>query len=203
MKSLDLTGTTFGRLKVIEPVKRGKKTYWKCICECGKEVVVRIDLLRNGDIKSCGCLKKEMAKARLMKHGETGSRLYYIWRAMKSRCENAKNKKAPIYKNRGIKVCDEWHDYNNFRKWAFNNGYAENLTIDRIDNDGNYCPENCRWVDLITQANNMRTNRRIEYNGETKTLAQWARTFKINYNTLKNRLAKGWEFERAVLEDVA
>jgi len=117
---------------------------------------------------------------------------------MKGRCKNKNNNKAKDYSGRGITICDEWENFENFYKWAIANGYRENLTIDRIDNNGNYEPSNCRWTDLITQENNKRTNRRIEYNGEIKTLAQWARVFNINYNTLRNRLNRGWEFERAV-----
>jgi hypothetical protein len=118
---------------------------------------------------------------------------------MIQRCENENNHEANLYGSRGIKVCEEWHDFSKFKDWAFENGYSEKLTIDRINNNKGYYPENCRWTDLITQANNKRTNVRIEYDGETKTIAQWAREFHIDYRIFWQRLKRGWDIERALI----
>jgi hypothetical protein len=127
------------------------------------------------------------------------TRLYGVWNTMIQRCENENLKGSALYHDRGIEVCHEWHIFDEFKNWALKNGYHGGLTIDRIDNNGNYEPSNCRWVDLIVQANNKRTNRRIEYQGETKTLAQWAREFHIDYGKLWLRLKRGWDFEVALI----
>jgi hypothetical protein len=117
---------------------------------------------------------------------------------MTQRCNNPKSGEAYLYLNRGITVCSKWRDFSVFQLWALSHGYADDLTIDRIDNDKGYCPENCRWTTRIEQANNKRTNRRIEYKGEVKTLAQWAREYDIEYRKLWLRLKRGWDFEKAL-----
>jgi len=196
---IDLSGQTFGNLHVINRAEtRNKDVYWLCKCDCGNEIEVRADHLRSMKIQTCGCMSNEMRSMALKKHGMTHTPLYSTWSKMIQRCENPKDGMARLYYERGIKVCDEWHIFENFKNWALENGYNKTLTIDRIDNNGNYEPSNCRWADLITQANNKRTNRRIEYNGEIKTLAQWARVFHIKYQKLWLRLKRGWEFERAI-----
>lgn len=131
-------------------------------------------------------------------HGETNqnSRLHRIWGCVISRCENPNHNRFPDYGGRGITVCGEWHDYLTFKRWAISNGYAEGLTIDRVENDKEYSPNNCRWVDRITQQNNMRTNVVIVYNGESHTLAEWSRIFNIRYGTLVTRYNRGWTVER-------
>jgi len=202
-KLVDLTDQKFGILTVSNRVKnRNGDTYWDCICECGNTITVRSDHLRRNKIRSCGCKKGRMIAEKKIKHGMRKTRLYYIWNAMIQRCENPKSHEAYLYSERGITVCPEWHTFENFMNWALQNGFKDNLTIDRIDNNGNYEPSNCRWADLITQANNKRTNRRIEYNGETKTLAQWARHFMVDYRSLWQRLKRGWDFEQAILAGI-
>mgnify|MGYP003288865965 CR=1 FL=1 len=131
-------------------------------------------------------------------HGETNknSRLHRIWSNMNSRCKNPKNNRFHDYGGRGITVCDEWHDYLTFKQWAMANGYEDHLTIDRIDNDKGYSPNNCRWVNRFVQQNNMRTNTTIEYRGEKHTLAEWSRIFDIPYHTLVTRYTRGWTVER-------
>ena len=132
-------------------------------------------------------------------HGATDSRLYNIWTSMKARCETSKKQKfIKDYQNRGIKICAEWHDFSVFQKWALENGYKNNLSIDRIDNNGNYCPENCRWADNFTQANNKRNNHWLTYNNKTQTIAQWSKELGMKYNALNERLRKGWSVERAL-----
>lgn len=207
-KLKDISGQKFGRLTAVERIdtdKRGE-LIWLCQCECGNTTKVRSSHLRNGRTKSCGCLKRERTIERNFKHGacqngET-TRLYITWRNMRRRCQDPEEKNYENYGGRGISVCEKWQDFRNFQKWAKNNGYKEDLEIDRIDNDGDYCPENCRWVTHQKQSNNKRTNRLIEFNGRVKTLAQWARELDIKYISLYMRLKRGWSVEKAFTEPI-
>lgn len=199
-KVIDLTGEKYGRLTVVEFSHRDKnrRYYWSCKCDCGNIVIVSGNNLKSGNTKSCGCLNTLKRIQRKKTHGMYGTRIYRIWNGMIMRCTN---QNIPIYNNygaRGISVCNEWRKFNNFYKWAINNGYSDDLTIDRINNNGNYEPSNCRWVDYIEQANNTRRNLYIEYHGETKTLAQWSRILGFSYDLVKGRLYAGWSFEKAI-----
>ena len=163
MLLIDLTNKVFGRLKVIKRAEYniGKHPAWECICECGNDVIVRGDHLRNELIRSCGCLEKEnRMKGANYKHGGRNTRLYSIWSGMLKRCNNKNCHAYQNYGGRGIKVCDEWLDYVNFRDWAIQNNYSDLLSIDRINNDGNYESSNCRWANAKQQANNRRTRMR-------------------------------------------
>lgn len=189
----DLTGQRFGRLTVIgiDEGKQTKKTYWICQCDCGKISSHRSDGLLAGTIKSCGCYKSEQDAIRVAKnhkHKQSGTRLYNIWLGMKARCYNSND---PVYANwggRGITVCDEWkNDFACFYNWATENGYNDNLTIDRIDNDGNYTPNNCRWASPKQQARNRRSNINITIGNETKTLVEWCEIFKLPYQNIRGR----------------
>lgn len=210
----DLTGRTFGRLTV---VSRGieyidavgsKRFKWKCLCECGNTIYVRPDHLKRGAVLSCGCLHKETAKARGLaniKHSgarRTASynetRLYKIWAGMKQRCQSPANSSYPNYGGRGIKVTKEWEQFIPFQKWAMSHGYNNNLSIDRVDCNGNYEPENCRWADKQTQANNTRSNRYIEVNGVAHTLAEWSRISGIKAGTISRRIKRGIEPQIAI-----
>lgn len=195
-KAINIAGQRFGRLTVIERVASTKaQAQWRCVCDCGKETVVRSQDLRNGHTKSCGCYGLEVSVSHtpsFSTHKESRSRLYRVWIGMKGRCNNCKNKAYSYYGGRGIKVCQDWNEsYALFRDWALANGYQENLTIDRIDVNGNYCPENCRWVSMKVQMNNTRANRRITLNGETKTMAEWSESTGLSYETIRNRTIKG------------
>lgn len=126
-------------------------------------------------------------------------RLYEIWKNMRRRCHDPTNKRAKFYIEKGVKICDEWlNDYSAFRKWAMANGYKENLTLDRIDNDGNYSPENCRWATAKIQANNQSRNHLLTYMGETLTMSEWADKLGISYGTINHRVQRGWSMERIV-----
>lgn len=159
----DLTGQKFGRWFVIHKSDHKEKdaTFWLCRCECGAEKEVRHSSLTSGNSRSCGCLHKDMTRICHTKHGDFGSRLYAVWNGMKQRCLNPNNHKYQNYGGRGIKVCSEWMEYDNFRRWAIESGYDitakyGECTLDRVDVNGDYCPRNCRWTDAKTQANNVR-----------------------------------------------
>ena len=170
----DLTGKKFGRLLVLERAQnRNGAVYWKCQCDCGTIKEIRGCHLRSGGTKSCGCLSKELASKRMIAHGERKTRLYEIWYNMRQRCTNPNLKCYKNYGGRGITLCEEWKDYQNFSNWAKSNGYTEELTLDRIDSNKNYCPENCRWVSQLIQQNNRTNNHYITYNNKTQSMADW------------------------------
>lgn len=197
-KFQDLTGKKFGRLTVIRREGSSKKKYatWLCKCECGVELVVESYSLTSGNTKSCGCYQKDKAREANTTHGLVYTKLYTVWFNMKSRCLNPKLSSYRYYGGRGITVCDEWLKFENFNDWAINNGYRDDLTIDRINVNGNYEPSNCRWATRDEQANNMTTNRLLTYNGETHNAKEWAKIMNINYTTLHGRLRKGWDVEK-------
>jgi hypothetical protein len=209
MEKIDMIGKRFGRLTVIEEIddSKTKRPRWLCRCECGNKRIVRGISLRKGDTKSCGCLKKELAKKlseAKVTHGSSKTRLYRVWYEMRCRCYKKSSPDYPRYGGRGINVCYKWRkSFIPFREWAIANGYNENLTLDRINNESDYSPDNCRWVTRETQNNNTRRNYYITYNGETLTLSQWSKKCGINKNTLHSRLTKyGWSAERALTEEV-
>lgn len=160
MKPLDLLGKTFGRLTVIERVGTdGKRIRWRCVCACGSEKVTAASNLARGLTRSCGCLQRDRTSNAKTTHGLSGTRLYHIWVNMLARCGNPRNHKFSDYGGRGIVVCAEWHKFAPFADWALANGYSDDLTIDRIDNDAGYSPENCRWSTSLEQSRNKRAAR--------------------------------------------
>ena len=196
----DLTRQKFGRLTVIKRVEnKNKQTYWLCRCECGNEKEVNAGNLKSGNVRSCGCLRHET----VTKHGLRNTRLNQIWRGIKKRCYNSRSYSYYLYGGRGITMCDEWrNDFLLFYNWAINNGYSDSLSIDRIDVNGNYEPNNCRWATAKEQANNMRVNRLLTYKGQTYTMSEWCNILNMKYVTLFGRLQRGWSIEKAFITPI-
>ena len=198
-KYIDLTGQTFGRLVVIArdtdyiSPSGYPKTRWRCRCSCGNITTVCTQELRKGDTRSCGCYELECKRNNNKTHGLSNTRLHSIWKGMKARCYNKHHKNYEDYGARGISVCDDWkNDFQKFYTWAMNNGYQDELTIERIDVNGAYCPENCCWVTRIAQANNRRNSISISYCGEDHTLQVWSKLTGIPYSTLYYRFKKNY-----------
>ena len=194
-------GVEDSKVRVINLYKFDKNgAEWNCVCECGKVFIANGKEIRSGHTLSCGCLKVERTISAHTTHGESASRLYKIYAGMKDRCYNKNNKRYDIYGQKGIKICDEWlNSYEAFRDWAMSNGYKEDLTIDRINSNGNYCPDNCRWTTAEVQANNTSRNHLLTYDGETKTMSQWAKEVGLSYYTLRNRInCLGWNVDKSL-----
>jgi hypothetical protein len=196
----NLAGKKFGRWTVLEIayISNGV-VFWKCRCDCGKESIVRAGSLPTGRSKSCGCYKNEVAANLKRTHGWSGERLFAIWKQMKRRCCDQKAKDFSRYGARGIIVCNEWaNNYEAFKEWAFQNGYGESLSIDRIDNNKGYFPENCRWETPKGQSRNLRSNHLFTFNGKTQCIAAWAEEFGIRYGLVGLRISRGWPVEQAL-----
>lgn len=202
---MDLTGQRFGRL-VVERYSGNDSSghsSWICKCDCGNTKEARGSHLKRGYIQSCGCLATDMLRERSTKHGLEHTRLYRIWSGMLKRCYNTKSNRYQRYGGRGITVCQEWRDsIEKFVSWSISNGYRDELTLDRIDNDGPYSPENCRWATMKEQTNHTRRNRLVTIGGVTKTISQWAEEKRINIGTVYSRLKRGWSVERALNDPV-
>lgn len=198
---VDLTGRRFGRLFVVENVGKDKfeKHRWLCVCDCGNTKIVTGNCLCSGMTSSCGCIRIENTIKAKTTHGLSKTRLYNIWGEIVQRCTNAKCKQYKNYGGRGIKMCDEWRwNFESFYEWSINNGYHNDLTIDRINNDGNYEPDNCRWTTIIVQANNKRNNHYVEYKGRRYTVKELDRLLCGGAGFIARRLYKGWTMEEAL-----
>ena len=197
-------GIKINALKILNyyTKQQNRQKYFVCKCDCGKRVDVRVANIVNNPQKSCGCYKYNL------KTGLSRSRLYPVWKSLIARCYNHKNQRYNVYGARGIKVCDEWkEDFLSFRKWAYSNGYDESskrgdCTIDRIDNDKDYCPENCRWVSLSRQQRNTAKTIIFEYNGINKPLIDWAEELNLPYPTIKWRYAQWGNVDRVLTQPI-
>lgn len=190
-------GQQFGRLTVLgkERAPDGALA-WRCSCSCGGEKVVRHRHLVRGATRSCGCLEQESRHTTPITHGMSGTRVYRLWSDMRSRCAVLSGRNYENYGGRGIAICARWRRFENF--YADMGEPPEGTSIDRIDNDKGYSPENCRWATVFEQANNRRSNIVISYNGRSQTVTQWSREFGVPYCRLRSRLALGWDIERAL-----
>lgn len=196
MKTMeDLSGMRFSKLVVLKLAENTKKgdSQWLCKCDCGKEKIIQTRNLKNGNTKSCGCFKVARLNKFNTKHGKTNSRLFRIWCGMKNRCYRTNEINYKNYGAKGIVVCSEWFDFEAFYNWSMKNGYRDDLTIDRIDNDGNYEPSNCRWGDVKTQARNTTRNVNLKIGKETKCLKDWSFIFGVEYRTLWKQYKKHGE----------
>lgn len=200
-KKIDLMGNRYGRLVVIGEASRGKdnSARWVCKCDCGNVTnPIRATELNRGRTKSCGCFKVERIKEANTRHGDGHSRLNTVWINMKQRCYNAKRAEFKHYGGRGIKVCAEWvDDFEAFRDWAMSSGYDPDAprgkcTLDRINVDGDYCPENCRWTTQKEQCNNLRKNLVVTINGKSQTVKQWAEEAGMDEAKIRYRLKHGY-----------
>ena len=208
----DLCGQKFGRLTVVKQLdnKQYPKLYgriiYECLCDCGNTTIVTRSKLLLNHTKSCGCLRKSNAAQLFSTHKQTGTRLFNIFYGIKQRCCNPNAPAYPKYGGRGITLCDEWNNENgfeNFYNWAMQNDYQENLSIDRINNDGNYAPDNCRWTTMKMQSNNRSNNSYITYHNQTHTLSEWADIIGIDHSVLSQRINKlGMSIEEAFTHKV-
>lgn len=190
---IDLTGKKFNKLLVLSlSDRKGKWTFWNCLCDCGKKTLVRCSHLTSGGTRSCGCLKSEVRTI----HGKSGSSIHRRWAGMIGRCTNPNDPAYQNYGGRGIKVCKRWNKFVNFYKDMGDppKGYS----LDRIDNSKGYSKKNCRWATPKEQSNNKRRNVLMEYNGKIQTRSQWAVEFGIILETLRGRLKRGWSLGDAL-----
>ncbi len=198
MPKTNYIGQKYGYIEILEKTSKRKDNYivYKCKChKCGKIVEKTLE----HHTITCGCYDRHHNN--FYKNGLSGTKLRYIYANMKERCYNPKNKSYKHYGKRGIIICNEWlSDFENFYNWAIANGYKDNLTIERIDVNGNYEPKNCKWADYYEQMNNRTNTIKLTYNGTTKALTQWAREYNIEISTLRSRISRGWSVERALNE---
>lgn len=194
-----LIGRRIGRFTILSAFRENGRNYCLCLCDCGKKKTVRFDHLMSERVVSCGCYQKEITAERSTKHGMKNTRLYQCWRNMKTRCYNPNCSEFNLYGGRGITVCGEWQSFEPFCEWAMANGYRDDLTIDRIDNDGNYEPSNCKWSTPKEQALNRSTNAIITYNGIAKHISEWDKDIgSAKSGRVRARLNAGWSIEKAV-----
>lgn len=182
-KLINLTGLNLGKLTVLErdATISSKKPYWICKCDCGNTVSIMGDSIRRGKTTSCGCNK----------HNKSNTRLYTIWSKMKSRCYNHNDSKYKYYGDKGITICEDWHDFTTFYSWSIDNDYNESLTLDRINVYSNYEPSNCRWITHTEQQRNKTNTIYVKYNNKTISISELAEITGLNRKTLTKRYYAG------------
>lgn len=203
MKAREYIGKKFNMLTVEEIHHRDKRyrAFFKCRCDCGNECIVRGDGLLNGNNKSCGCmLKNHLSEGgHKLRHGQSGTRLYHEWKGMRDRCSAFGKDRGKDYAERGIKICDEWDAFETFQEWALLNGYEDDLTIERIDVNGDYEPSNCKWISLAEQQKNKTNTLYVTIDGERKRLKDACEEYGVSYMTAYQRICRlGWSEEEAV-----
>jgi hypothetical protein len=182
----------FTRLLTISQIDENT---WQCLCDCGVILNVSCKSLLTEERKSCGCLRKDRQRESVLKHGESKTPIYIVWDGMRQRCLNPNHMHYSSYGGRGITICKDWENVLVFKSWVESTGYVKGATLDRIDNNQGYFPENCRWATRKDQANNRRNTRYVTYKGETKTIAQWADQFKVCWETMAYRVKHGVDLE--------
>ena len=197
---VDLSGEVFGRLTVHKVVGRNRhnQLIWSCTCECGNECNALGFIMRRGEKQSCGCLQRETTANINKKHGKTRTKIYAIWRTMTQRCYDPNSHAYNRYGGRGIKICDKWKSFEGF--YEDMGDKPEGLSLERIDNNGNYEPANVVWATHKTQSNNRRSNVVLEFQGRKQTMQQWADESGLKIQTIWARLHRGWTIERAISE---
>lgn len=202
-KRIDIQpGDRFSRLTIIKEVeKKSGMRQFHCKCDCGKEGIYRFTAMRVGKIKSCGCLRDEQNLTASLTHGRSKSSLYSSWHSMKQRCLNGNCRAYKHYGGRGIIIFEPWLEFAAFMEWALVNGYAEGLTIEREDVNGNYHPSNCKWITQAEQTKNKRNNVIIEFDGIKLCVKDWARRIGISNSAMQKRLAH-WPLEKALTEPI-
>lgn len=208
---IDLSGLRFAHLTVLDRAgsDSNSQALWRCRCDCGNIVCVRSRDLRSLHSRSCGCLQIEKATETIQAYhskkgfdGHTQTLVYQAWRDMMRRCYDRNSTNFSNYGGRGITVCSVWHDFYTFREWADKHGFKKGLQIDRIDNNGSYSPMNCRFTTRVENCNNKRNNHLVEFNGCTKTLAEWAVFLNLPYDVIRARLSRRWSIKRAFTEPI-
>lgn len=179
-------GKKYGKLTIIEIIENyGVKSIVKCICDCGNTTQAKLNYIRYGQGTHCGCIRNKNAYKI-----KSNTRIYHIWHNMIARCNSKNRKDYKYYGGKGIQVCKEWGNFDNFVEWAYNNGYNDNLTIDRVDVTKNYCPNNCRWITNKEQSLNKSNTKYITYKGKTKSLKEWSEHLNIPYKKLQYRISQ-------------
>ena len=202
-KNRSIVGNRYGRLTVLSAFTRSHRSWFRCLCDCGEEKTIRRDHVVSGRVVSCGCYGKTLGAKRNRTHGLTGTRLYRIWKDMRNRCRNKNVPGYPSWGGRGIRVCEEWGSFEPFFDWSVKHGYEGSLTLDRLDNNGDYTPENCRWVTMKEQSLNRRSNVYLTYDGVTKHLSEWDTAIgAARPGRVRARLNAGWTVEQAVTTPV-
>lgn len=189
-KTKDINNQRFGRLIAVKRVGIGSNgsMKWLCLCDCGNETIASQGNLHAGNIKSCGCLHIDKTRMANTTHGLKNTRLYRIWHGMKCRCCNPTDAKFHMYGGKGVKICSQWiYDFQSFYNWALLNGYSDDLTIDRINSSGDYCPENCRWLTRGDNASVANTKFYLTVNGITQSANRWSKLIEISASTVINR----------------